>query len=365
MVTVINVRPPRDDGHRLSSMLTSGSDAHHADRPPSPNRVPVSARLQRASALAPGSIGNVGPGLDVLGMAVTGLGDRVTVERAQEPGVTIQDAGHPELPSDPTRHTSGIAALAVLRAAGAGDVGLRLTVEKRLPLAGGQGGSAASAVAGAVAVNRLLGDRLGAIALLSCALEAETAVAGRHADNLAAALFGGVVLVRSLDPMDVVMLPYPPNLRVVLAHPDQRLNTSSAREVLPSVVERETVIRQMGNVAAMVAALHSGDLELLGRALDDQIAEPARAALLPGFAEAKVAALEAGALGGSISGAGPTSFFFAAHEAGAEAVAAAVRVSYEARGIACTTRVARVSPTGALTSPAFSGRTTPRGWRAQ
>ena len=325
----------------------------------------MSARLKRASALAPGSIGNVGPGLDVLGMAVTGAGDRVTVERVQTVGVTIQDAGHPDLPTDPHRHTSGIAALAVLRAAAARDVGVCLTIEKRLPLAGGQGGSAASAVAGAVAVNRLLGDPLGAITLLACALEAETAVAGRHADNLAAALFGGVVLVRSLDPIDVVAVPYPPNLRIALAHPDQRLNTSSAREVLPSFVERQTAIRQMGNVAAMVAALHSGDLELLGRALDDQIAEPARSALLPGFAEAKVAALEAGALGGSISGAGPTSFFFAADDARAEAVAAAVRVTYEARGIACTTRVARVSQNGALTSPAISARTTPPGWRAQ
>ncbi|HVT38896.1 MAG TPA: homoserine kinase [Gemmatimonadaceae bacterium] len=325
----------------------------------------MSARLQRASALAPGSIGNVGPGLDVLGMAVTGAGDRVTVRRVDEPGVTIEDPGHPDLPTDPARHTSGIAALAVLRAAAATDVGLRLIIEKQLPLAGGQGGSAASAVAGAVAVNRLLGDPLGGIALLACALEAETAVSGRHADNLAAALLGGVVLVRGLDPIDVVTVPYPPNLRIVLAHPDQRLNTSNAREVLPSFVERATVIRQMANVAAMIAALHSGDLELLGRALDDQIAEPARAVLLPGFMEAKASALEAGALGGSISGAGPTSFYFATDEARAEAIAAAVRATYEASGIPCTARVERISPIGALTSPAFSGRTTPPGWRAQ
>jgi homoserine kinase len=308
----------------------------------------VSVRRERASATAPGSIGNVGPGLDVLGMAVTGLGDRVTAERVGVPGVTIADSGHPDLPTDPDLNTAGLAAAAVLRCAAARDIGVRLTIEKRLPLAGGQGGSAASAVAAAVAVNRLLGDLLDERALLECALEAEAAVSGRHADNLAPALLGGVVVVRSVDPIDVVSVPWPTRLRVVLAHPNQRLTTAHAREVLPSFVAQATVIRQMANVAAMVAALAKDDLELLGRALDDQIAEPARAALLPGFAEAKIAALTAGALGGSISGAGPTTFYFAADDARAEAIAAAVRSAYAASGIECSARVARVAAYGAM-----------------
>ncbi len=308
-------------------------------------------QLERAAALAPAGIGNIGPGLDVLGMAVTGPGDRVIVERATDSGVTIVDAGHPDLPRETDKHASGIAATAVLDRAGARNVGVRLTLEKRLALSGGQGGSAASAVAGAVAVNRLLGNPLDAIALFECAMAAESKLSGRHGDNLASALFGGVILVRSLDPLDIISLPFPAELRIVLAHPAQRLNTADARKVLPSFLERGAALAQMANVAAMVAAFSSGDIALLGRALDDQIAEPARAVLLPGFVEAKAAALKAGALAGSISGAGPTSFYITDSDATAELIATAVRDEYATRNIACDTRTARVSPRGALTLP--------------
>lgn len=308
-------------------------------------------RLERAAALAPGGVGNIGPGLDVLGMAVTGPGDRVIAERADEPGVTMIDGGHPDLPRAADRNAAGIAAIAVLERAGTLDDGVRLTLEKRLPLSGGQGGSAASAVAGAVAVNRLLGNPLDAIALFECALVAESKLSGRHGDNLASALFGGVILVRSLDPVDIISLPVPAKLRVVLAHPAQRLDTAEAREVLPRFIDRASAISAMANVAAMVAAFASGDIALLGRALDDQIAEPARAHLLPGFVEAKAAALGAGALAGSISGAGPTSFYITDNDTTAAAIAAAVRAEYGARGIACGVRIARVAPRGALTLP--------------
>lgn len=306
-------------------------------------------RLERAAALAPGGIGNIGPGLDVLGMAVTGPGDRVIAERADEPGVTIADPGHAELPRAADKNAAGIAALAVLDRAGTLRDGVRLSLEKGLPLSGGQGGSAASAVAGAVAVNRLLGSPLDAISLFECALVAEIKLSGRHGDNLASALFGGVILVRSLDPVDIVSLPWPAELRIVLAHPAQRVTTAAAREVLPSVIERDRAISTMANVAAMVAAFASGDMALLGRALDDQFAEPARAPLMPGFVEAKAAALEAGALAGSISGAGPTSFYITDSDATAATIAEAVRAQYDSRGIACDTRIARVAHKGALT----------------
>jgi homoserine kinase len=206
-------------------------------------------------------------------------------------------------------------------------------------------------VAGAVAVNRLLGNPLDALALFECAMAAESQLSGYHGDNLASALFGGVIIVRCLDPVDIVSLPFPAGLRIVLAHPAQRLNTAEARKVLPSFLERGAALAQMANVAAMVAAFASGDIALLGRALDDQIAEPARADLLPGFVEAKAAALAAGALAGSISGAGPTSFYITDDDATAARIAAAVHDEYATRQIACDTRVARVSPRGALTLP--------------
>lgn len=304
-----------------------------------------------AAALAPAGIGNIGPGLDVLGMAVTGPGDRVRVERRAAAGIEVADAGHPELPTDPTANTASIAASQVLRRASASDVGLRLFVTKGLPLAGGQGGSAASAVAGAVATNRLLGSPLTDVELLECALEAEATVSGRHADNLAPALYGGICLVRSVAPMDIVPLPIPDGLHVVLAHPDQRMKTAEARAALPRFIARDTTIHQMAQVAAMVAGCFTGDLALLGRALDDQIAEPARGILLPGFVASKAAAIAAGALGGSISGAGPTSFYLCTSAAAAETVADAVVRSYAAAGIACTPRVCRPAPRGALALP--------------
>jgi homoserine kinase len=307
-------------------------------------------RPHRVRVFAPGGIGNIGPGLDILGCAITGLGDVVELAWSDEPytGLQIADPGHPGLSTDPARHASAIAALCVVRLAGARpDRSLVMRATKGLPLAGGQGGSAASAVAGAVAMNAMLGTPLDQHALLAAALDAEAAVAGRHADNVAPALLGGVVLVRSVDPIDVVRLPSPPGLRIALVHPEQRLRTADAREVLPDSIDRALFIRQSANIAAMVAAFANGDLDLLGRALDDRIAEPARAKLLPGFSEAKAAALAAGAVGCSISGAGPTSFAFATDEASATRIADAMRVAYATCGVTATTRVARIDERGA------------------
>lgn len=319
------------------------------DRTSSPH-LSVGTPRQQASAIAPACIGNFGPGLDVLGVAVAGPGDRVTATRTDDGRVSIDAPGHPSLPTDPTQNTAGIAAREVLRRAGT-DVGVRLSVTKGLPLSGGQGGSAASAVAAAVAVNRLIGEPLDVPTLLECAVEAEAVVSGRHADNVAPQLLGGVVLVRSLDPIDVVQLATPTGLRIILAHPDQSMRTAEARAVLPQFITRSVVIRQMGNVAAIVAALESDDLGLLGRAMDDQIAEPARAALLPGFSEARAAALDAGSLGGSISGAGPTSFWLAGDDVTARRVMDAVRDSYQGRGIGCSVRVTHIADLGALELP--------------
>lgn len=306
-------------------------------------------------ATAPGGIGNLGPGLDVLGCAVTGARDEVVARWSDVPGVVLLDAGHPELPQTPERHTAAIAAAAVIalaRRQGAilGAPGVALSVTKRLPLSGGQGGSAASAVAGAAAVNALLGDVLDTSALLACCLDAEAKVSGRHLDNIAPALLGGLVLVRALDPIDVVRLPVPLGLHIVLAHPAQRLSTAASRHALPATASREVMTHQMAQVAAMVAACYSDDLALFGRALDDRFAEPARAPLLPGFVEAKGAALDAGALGASISGGGPSAFAITGDTAVAARVAEAMTRAYERQGIACTARVATVDMEGTITT---------------
>src|SRR5215831_4553963 len=186
-----------------------------ANRSRSQTEIAVSS-FHRVRAFAPGGIGNLGPGLDILGCALTGPGDAVVAERTSEPGIRLDHAGHPDLPTDPARHTAAIAAREVLRRAGDAYTGLALRVEKGLPLSGGQGGSAASAIAGAVAANAMLGAPLDANELLNAALVAEERVAGRHLDNLAPALTGGIVLVRSIDPVAMVRFAAPSSLRVVI-----------------------------------------------------------------------------------------------------------------------------------------------------
>jgi homoserine kinase len=311
----------------------------------------------RCTASAPGGIGNIGPGLDVLGCALAGPRDEVTVGWHDGPEIIVRSAGHPDLPTNPERHTAALAAAAVLRRArrdhpGVPPLGLVIDVRKELPLLGGQGGSSASAVAGAVATNALLGGLLDQTALLECCLAAEEVVAGRHLDNIAPSMLGGIVLVRAMDPIDVIRLPVPTGLRLVIAHPSQRLATSASRGVLPASVTRAVAQHQMAQVGAMVAACYTGDLALFGRAIDDRIAEPVRSTLLPGFVEAKGAALEAGALGVSISGAGPSAFAVVADDAVGAEVGRAMVSAYARAGVDCTTRITTVDTQGAIVSAA-------------
>ncbi|MFN2317222.1 MAG: homoserine kinase [Gemmatimonadales bacterium] len=304
--------------------------------------------LHSATAFAPGSVGNLGPGLDILGLALEGPGDTVTITRSSQPGMRVVEPGHPALPTDPSRHSAAIAARAVLVESGHDvSLGVELRVSKGLPLAGGQGGSAASAAAGAVAMNALLGGPLSNDQLILAALEAEAVVAGRHADNVAPSILGGLVLIRSLDPPDFIRLPVPTALWVVLAHPDQQLRTAEGRASLPDSVPRDLALHQAAQVAAIVAGALQNDAALLGRAIDDRIAEPARAPLLPGFREAKGAAMAAGALGCSISGSGPTAFALVSSEADGQQVGEAMRTAYRAAGVACTVRVNRPDLRGA------------------
>ncbi len=303
-------------------------------------------------AFAPGSIGNLGPGLDVLGCAVTGAGDEVHAwwsERAL--GVTVVDAGHPDLPTDPARNACAIAAQAVLDRTPHVRRGVSLSVRKGLPLSGGQGGSGASAVAAAVAVNQLIvldgGDALDTAGLLAASLIAEATVAGRHLDNLAASLMGGVICILGIDPPDVTNVPVRSPLWFALAHPAIHVRTADARAVLPQFYPRDTLIAQMASVASLVTGLVIGDLALIGRALVDHVAEPPRSALIPGFADAKRAAFASGALGASLSGSGPTTFAACATEREAIAVAEAMRWAYEAAGHVCASRVATIDFEGA------------------
>ncbi|MCB9171827.1 MAG: homoserine kinase [Ardenticatenales bacterium] len=265
--------------------------------------------MNAARAFAPATIANLGPGFDMLGVAVQGLGDQVTATRRERAGVVIEaisgDGGR--LPRDPQRNTAAIAAAETLRLLGVAQ-GVALRIDKGLPLGSGLGSSAASAAAAIHAVTLLFGAEAPKEALLPAGLAAEAAVSGWHADNVAPALLGGAVLVRRNAPLDIVRLPTPETLTFVLVTPDFELPTRDARAVLPARIPLGDHVANAANVGALVAALYGGDMALLGRALADSIVEPARAPLIPGFAQVQAAARAAGAWGCSISGAGPTLF---------------------------------------------------------
>ena len=289
----------------------------------------------RVSVFAPATVANVASGFDVLGFALDAPGDTVTLTRV--PGrdvrvVSISGDGG-KLPRDPRRNTAAVAAAGLLARLGH-PFGVEIALEKHMPLASGLGSSAASAVAAVVAANALAGTPLAARELLPFTMEAEKAACGSaHADNVAPSLLGGFVLIRSYDPLDVVQLPVPPGLACAVAHPHTELRTEDARRVLKKEIRLADAIRQWGNLAALVAALYNGDLALLGRSLQDVVAEPARSVLIPGFDAVKAAALAAGALGCSISGSGPSVFALCASAAAAARAGDAMKAGFRNAGL--------------------------------
>ncbi|MEX0995398.1 MAG: homoserine kinase [Balneolaceae bacterium] len=263
-------------------------------------------------AFAPATVANVGCGFDVLGFAIDGPGDEVIAERRDEPGVEIGsiEGDEHKLPFEPMENTAGRGVLSLLEAVEDGDsIGVRLHITKKMPLGSGLGSSAASAVAAVVAVNRLLGSPFTKEELLAFAVEGELAASGSpHADNVSASLLGGFILVRSNDPLDVISLETPEGLFCTIIHPKIEIPTKNTRLILRKEVPLSKAVSQWGNVGALVAGLYRKDFDLIGRSLSDAIIEPTRSFLIPGFEEMKQASLQAGALGFSISGAGPSVF---------------------------------------------------------
>ena len=282
------------------------------------------------AAFAPATVSNVACGFDVLGFALDEPGDVVIAAPSRTPGVTIVDltGDGGRLPRDPERNTAG-AAVAALLAHLQTTRGVALTIQKGIPLESGVGSSGASAVAAVVAANELLGRPVGTEVLLACAMAGEQAGCGAaHPDNVAPALLGGFVLARSIDPPDVVRLPVPEGLACALFHPHLTVHTGTARALLGDTVPLTTAVRQWANLGALVAALFKGDRALLGRSLDDGVAEPKRAGLVPGFYAVKEAALKAGALGCSLSGSGPSMFALAPSLDAARIAGAAMQAAF-------------------------------------
>ncbi|XP_010432296.1 PREDICTED: homoserine kinase-like [Camelina sativa] len=263
---------------------------------------------------APATVANLGPGFDFLGCAVDGLGDHVTLH--VDPSVRSGDISISEITGtttklsfDPHRNCAGIAAMATMKMLGIKSVGLSLALHKGLPLGSGLGSSAASAAAAAVAVNELFGRKLGNDELVLAGLESEAKVSGFHADNIAPAIMGGFVLIRSYEPLDLKPLRFPleKDLFFVLVSPEFEAPTKKMRAALAKEIPMADHVWNSSQAAALVAAVLEGDVASLGKALSsDKVVEPKRAPLIPGMEAVKKAALEAGAFGCTISGAGPT-----------------------------------------------------------
>jgi len=302
------------------------------------------------SAFAPATVSNIACGFDTFGFAIEGPGDIVSASvDARFSGIKISKISGDDgrLPIDASKNTAGIAVNALLKKINFRG-GINLEIEKKMPFASGLGSSAASAAAAIKAVNYLLDEPLNEIELLPFAIESETSIGGtEHADNAAPSLLGGLILVRALNPVDIIKLPIPNNLYYALVHPQVEINTCESRLALPKEVPMQTAVKHWANTASAVHALHSNDLQLLGRSLQDYIAEPVRSKNIPFYDDAKKQALKTGALACNISGSGPTIFSLCDSIDLAQKVSHKMKSTYDENKIACTAYHGKIRTKGA------------------
>ena len=257
---------------------------------------------------SPATVANVACGYDVLGFCLDTIGDEMVIRKTKEKGIRITKIEGFDLPFNVEQNVAGVSALAMYNAINV-DFGFEIEIYKNIKPGSGIGSSAASAVGSVFGMNELLGKPFNKTQLTAFAMKGE-AIASQceHADNLAPALFGGFTLVKSVKPLEVLQLPTPKDIFAVVIHPQIEIKTSESRAILPSKVQLKNAINQWANVGSLVHALHTNDYDLLSRSLQDHVVEPYRSQLIPYFKEVKQAVLDSGALGCSISGAGPSIF---------------------------------------------------------
>lgn len=301
--------------------------------------------MRQVSVKTPASVSNVVCGFDCLGFAVEAPFDEMTVRLIDEPVVKITELSGYGLPADPRLNVAGAALLALMEKVEE-QIGFEVEITKHIKPGSGIGSSAASSCGAVIAADHLLGGRFSKPELIDFAMEGEKIASGaRHADNLAPCIYGGFVLVRSIDPVDVVRIDAP-DLFCTIIHPQIEIKTSEARAILPKDVPLKTAVQQWSNLGALVVALAKGDLGLIARSMEDAIVEPVRKSLIPAFDEIKSSSLVAGAMGGGISGSGPSMFMLSENEAIAKQVEAAMHGVYSRTGIEFNTYVSPISPAG-------------------
>ncbi len=294
---------------------------------------------------SPATVANMVCGFDVLGFAVNDPYDIMYIEFKDEPGINIVNEDNYNLPTDPLQNVAGAALLALLEAYNQ-PVGFKLTINKQIKPGSGVGSSAASSAGAVVGANALLGNPFSKEDLVRFAMNGEKLASGvKHADNIAPCIYGGVTLIRSVFPLDIIKLTVP-DLYVTIVHPQIEVRTADARSILKQQILLKDAIKQWGNIAGLVAGLEQGDYDLIGRSLEDVLIEPTRSILIPAFDQVKKMSKELGALGGGISGSGPSIFMLSTNEFTAKSVEIAMGQIYDSIGLNYHTYVTTINTNG-------------------
>ena len=302
--------------------------------------------MNELTIFSPATVANVSCAFDIMGFAVEQAGDRMTFRKTVEKGIRIVMKNYRELPSEPEKNVAGVVALAMIEKRQP-DFGMVIEMEKGILPGSGIGSSGASAGGAAFGVNKLLDEPFGKTELVQFAMLGEALASGvAHADNVAPNLFGGFTLVRSTRPLDVIPLHTPERLSVSLIHPLIEVKTKNARNILKKSLLLKDAVIQWGNVAGLVSGLFMEDFDLIARSMNDGIVEPVRSMLIPMFDELKQAALDAGALGCSISGSGPSVFALSADLATAGKVTEAMRKIYTGKDVPFETFTSGINKQG-------------------
>jgi len=301
--------------------------------------------MKRVKISAPATVANLVCGFDILGMALNDPNDVMEVSLLDEPVIKITHADDYDLPVEPAKNVAGAALLALQEAYG-NKIGFEVVIDKRIKPGSGLGSSAASSAGAVVAANHLLGNIFSKEDLVRFAMNGEKVASGvKHADNLAPCIYGGVTLILAILPLDIIPLSAPP-LHVTVVHPQIEVKTSDARQILRKEVQLKNAIMQWGNIAGLVTGFLTNDYALIGRSLEDVIIEPVRSILIPGFDEVKINAKEAGALGGGISGSGPSIFMLSQEEKTAKEVEKIMKNVFQNIGVEYKTYVTSISYQG-------------------
>jgi homoserine kinase len=301
--------------------------------------------MRKVKVHSPATVANLVCGFDVLGMALNKPYDIMEVTMVNEPKIIIRNKDNFNLPTKAEKNVAGVVLLSVMERMN-NTIGFEVEIEKHIKPGSGIGSSAASAAGAAVAANYLLENIFSSDELVQFAMNGEKLASGvKHADNIAPCIFGGISLIRSIHPLDIVSLPAP-DLYVTIVHPQIEVRTSDARQILRQHVLLKDAIKQWGNIAGLVAGFLKNDLGLVGRSLEDVIIEPIRSILIPGFDEVKIKCKQAGALGGGISGSGPSVFMLSKDEATANAVESVMKKVYNRIGIEYNTHVTTINKKG-------------------